>query len=120
MADLHSTIDTRLDANGEPDPDRRATLVGRVWAENGRLVDPPVDGTGRAGISEVAAVAQSAYPGHTFRRTSGIDEHHYRAEAMEPKGPRTGADRPHIGVANPFAVRGCRPASAAAAAGGPG
>lgn len=72
MTDLHSTIDTYLEAYGEPDGDRRSELVSRVWADDGQLIDPPLDGSGHAGISEMAATVQSRYPGHSFRRTSGI------------------------------------------------
>lgn len=90
MTDLHSTIDTYLEAYGEPDGDRRSDLVSRVWADDGRLIDPPLDGTGHAGISEMAATVQSQYPGHTFRRTSGIEEHHcfvrYEWELVAPDG----------------------------------
>lgn len=103
MTDLRSTIDTYLDAYGEPDAMRRTDLVNQVWAEDGHLIDPPLDGSGRAGISEMAAAVQSHYPGHTFRRTSGIDEHHsfarYEWELVAPDGTTalTGLDVAEIG-----------------------
>lgn len=90
MTDLETTIDTHLDAYGETDEVRRRALVERVWTEGGRLVDPPLEGTGRAGISAMAATVQSHYPGHTFRRTSAVDEHHsfarYEWELVAPDG----------------------------------
>lgn len=90
MTDLHSTIDTHLQAYGEADGDLRTDLVGQIWASDGHLIDPPLDGVGHAGISEMAATVQSHYPGHTFRRTSGIDEHHsfarYEWELVAPDG----------------------------------
>ena len=90
MTDLHSTIDTYLDAYGEPDAARRDELIARVWAEDGHLVDPPLVGSGRTGISEMAATVQSHYPEHTFARTSGVDEHHsfvrYEWDLVAPDG----------------------------------
>jgi hypothetical protein len=71
-----TTVDTYLDAYGEPDPVRRDRLIAEVWAEDGQLIDPPLDAAGREGISAMAATVQSLYPGHTFRRTSSVDEHH--------------------------------------------
>jgi len=103
MTDLRSTIDTYLDAYGEPDAARRGDLVTQVWAEDGHLIDPPLDGTGRTGISEMAAAVQSHYPDHTFRRTSGIDEHHsfarYEWELVGPDGAAalSGLDVAEIG-----------------------
>jgi len=90
VSDLSSTIDTHLAAYAEPDPARRDQLISGAWAEDGELIDPPIDGRGHAGISEAAATLQSHYPGHTFRRTTGIDEHHafarYEWELVGPDG----------------------------------
>ena len=103
MTDLQSTIDTYLDAYGEPDVDRRAKLVDEVWAEDGALIDPPLDATGRAGISDMAGAVQASYAGHTFRRTSGIDHHHgfarYEWELVSPDGTTalSGLDLAEIG-----------------------
>ena len=88
MADLASTIDTYLDAYAEPDAARRNRLVEKVWAADGELLDPPIDGSGRAGISALADVVNTHYPAHTFHRTSGIDAHHQVARyAWELRGP---------------------------------
>jgi hypothetical protein len=88
MADLASTIDTYLDAYAEPDPSRRNRLVEKVWATNGELLDPPIEGSGRAGISALTDVVNTHYPAHTFHRTSGIDSHHQLARyAWELRGP---------------------------------
>ena len=103
MTDLQGTIDTHLHAYGEPDPARRDELLSRVWAEEGRLIDPPLAGTGHRGISEMATAVQSHYPGHTFRRTSGIDAHHsfarYQWELVDGDGTAalTGLDIAEIG-----------------------
>ena len=73
---LSSTIDTYLAAWTEPDPDRRRTMVEKVWAADGCLIDPPLAAEGHAGISDLFAALQSQFPGHAFRRSSAIDTHH--------------------------------------------
>ena len=87
---VSDTIDTYLDAYGEADADRRMQLIGQVWAADGRLLDPPLDGQGHAGISELTTVVHAHYPGHTFRRTTAVDAHHdvarYGWELVGPDG----------------------------------
>ena len=88
MTDLATTIDTYLDAYTETDAERRARLVDAAWATNGELLDPPIEGSGRDGISALAEVVNTHYPAHTFHRTSGIDSHHQLARyAWELRGP---------------------------------
>jgi SnoaL-like domain len=76
MTDLSETVDTYLAGWSEVDAERRAALVARVWTTGGRLIDPPLEATGREEISQMAATLQSQFPGHRFQRVSGIDEHH--------------------------------------------
>jgi len=76
MSELETTVDTYLAAWTEPDDARRAAMIERAWAVDGRLIDPPLVGEDHDGISDMAKTMQSLYPGHTFRRTSGIDAHH--------------------------------------------
>jgi hypothetical protein len=73
---LATTIDTYLDAYGETDAVRRDALIAEVWAADGRLADPPFEGVGHDGISALSDVVFEHFPGHTFRRTTGIDAHH--------------------------------------------
>ena len=88
MSDLTTTIDTYLTAWSEQDPDVRAELVGRVWADDGRLVDPPMAATGHAEISGLHGALQQQFAGHTFRRASAIDAHHDHLRfAWELVGP---------------------------------
>lgn len=93
MSDLTETIDTHLEAYGEPDPTRRSALIERVWAADGHLVDPPFDARGRDGISGLAAAVQEQFPGSGFRRVTGIDSHHgfarYGWELVGPEGDVT-------------------------------
>jgi SnoaL-like domain len=90
MDQLDTTIDTYLEAYAEPDPARRSKLIRKVWTADGQLIDPPLDGTGHAGIDGMATALQTQFPGHTFRRTSRIDGHHgfarYEWEMLTPDG----------------------------------
>ena len=88
--DLTTTVDTHLTAYTEPDPARRAELIERAWTPGGVLLDPPLTGEGHAGISAAADALQTQFAGHTFRRVSGVDEHHghlrYAWELVTPDG----------------------------------
>jgi hypothetical protein len=90
VTNLTTTVDTLLAAWNEPNPTRRAELIERVWATDGRLIDPPLAAEGHAGISDMVATLQTQFPGHRFRRSSGIDEHHgylrYGWELVGPEG----------------------------------
>lgn len=76
VTNLTTTIDTYLVAWTEPDATKRVRLIEQVWAADGRLIDPPLASEGHTGISEMMAALQGQFPGHTFRRASGIDAHH--------------------------------------------
>jgi hypothetical protein len=90
MSNLTTTIDTYLAAWTEPDAGKRAHLIAQVWAADGHLIDPPLAAEGHTGISEMMAALQGQFPGHTFRRTSGIDAHHdfvrFAWELVSPDG----------------------------------
>ena len=75
--DVTTTIvDDYLAAWNERDDQRRAELIERAWTPEGRLIDPPFEGEGHDGISQMAAVMHEHYAGHRFERTSGVDLHH--------------------------------------------
>jgi hypothetical protein len=76
MTTLSATVDAYLSGWNETDPQKRASIVERVWAANGCLIDPPLAATGPEEISNMAAALQSQFPDHHFVRTSGVDEHH--------------------------------------------
>jgi hypothetical protein len=90
ITDISSTVDTWLEAYAEPDPARRAQLVAGVWAADGALIDPPFDARGLDDITAAGDTVLSHFPGHRFRRTSGIDLHHrtarYAWEIVSPEG----------------------------------
>jgi hypothetical protein len=76
MSDLTATIETYLAAWNETDANRRAELIEQVWAQDGQLIDPPLAAQGHQGISDLVAALHTQFPGHRFRRASGIDSHH--------------------------------------------
>ena len=90
MTDVTTTVDTYLAAYNETDAPSRVALLERSFAPDGRLIDPPLDGAGREGISAMMAAVHQQFPGHTFRRATGIDEHHghlrYGWELLGPDG----------------------------------
>jgi hypothetical protein len=86
--DLTAIVDGHLDAYGDPDAGRRSERIRAVWADDGRLIDPPATGDGHAGVNALAEALQQQFPGHRFRRTSAIDAHHDRLRyAWELAGP---------------------------------
>ena len=90
MADVATTVDTYLSAYNETDEVARLGLLSDAFAGDGRLIDPPLTGEGRQGISDMMGAVHQQFPGHTFRRSSGIDEHHgllrYGWELLGPDG----------------------------------
>jgi hypothetical protein len=85
-----AVIDTYLAAYAEPDPTRRRELIVAAFVPDGRLVDPPLEGAGHAGIDEMAVAVQGQFAGHRFGRTTGVDHHHgfarYGWELVAPDG----------------------------------
>ena len=90
MNDLTTVVDAWLEAYAEADVERRMKLIEQAWSPEGRLVDPPLEGKGYAGLSDAADLVNTHYAGHTFRRITGIDVHHefvrYGWELVGPDG----------------------------------
>jgi hypothetical protein len=76
VTDLNELVDTWLGAWTEPDQTKRRDLIGQVWTADGELADPPMTAAGVDELVAVTAALQAQFPGHTFRRTTGIDTHH--------------------------------------------
>ena len=94
MSEIATTVDTYLAMWNETDPGRRAELIELAWAENGRYVDPLLEAEGQAALERHGGHgAFQQYPGHRFRRTSGIDAHHNQVrftwEVAAPDGALT-------------------------------
>jgi len=76
MSDVTSTVDTYLAMWNETDPARRAQHIARAWTGDGRYVDPMLEAEGHAALAEMVTGVQAKFPGHRFRRVSGVDVHH--------------------------------------------
>lgn len=74
--ELTATIDTYIASLDEADDAKRAELVARSWAEDGRYTDPLQEHHGHAELASIQVAVQHTYPGASFRRTSGLDVHH--------------------------------------------
>jgi hypothetical protein len=93
MNDVATTVDTYLAMWNETDPGRRAEHIRLAWVEDGRYVDPLLEAEGHAALGDMVAGVHEQFPGHRFRRTSGIDSHHDRVrfgwELAAPDGAVT-------------------------------
>ncbi|HLJ61532.1 MAG TPA: nuclear transport factor 2 family protein [bacterium] len=76
MSNATTTVDTYLAMWNETDPTRRAAHIRHSWAGDGRYVDPQLEAEGHTAIGDMVATVQARFPGHRFRRTSGVDTHH--------------------------------------------
>ena len=76
VRDLTATIDAYFAMWNEEDAAARAKHIEEAWTEDGRYSDPARDATGHAALSEMVAAARPQFPGHTIKRSSGIDAHH--------------------------------------------
>jgi hypothetical protein len=76
VTDVETILDTYLATWNEADRERRARLVERAWAPDGRYVDPLQEAHGHPALSTMVDAVQERFPGHVFRRRSGVDVHH--------------------------------------------
>jgi hypothetical protein len=76
MGDVMTTVDTYLAMWNETDPTRRAGHIAQAWTGDGCYVDPLIAAEGHSALSAMVDGVQAKFPGHRFRRVSGIDTHH--------------------------------------------
>ena len=76
MGDVTTIVDTYLAMWNETDPKRRARLIEQAWVGDGRYADPMLEARGHGALGEMVAGVQAKFPGHRFRRRSGVDTHH--------------------------------------------
>ena len=90
LTELDATVDAHLAGYCEPEPAHRLELLNSAWSANGRLIDPPFEGTGPSGIADLVDGVIAHYTDHTFRRTTAVDAHHeyarYGWELVAPDG----------------------------------
>jgi hypothetical protein len=88
--DITVVVDAYVASWNEQDPAARAALIAQVWAEDGRNVDPLADAVGHTALDGMVAGLQEQFPGHSLRRTSGVDAHHevfrFGWEVVAPDG----------------------------------
>lgn len=87
---LEKMVDAHLAAYCEPDAARRLALIREIWSDGARLVDPPLEASGHAGIADQAATLLAQFPGHRFERSTALDAHHgfirYGWKLVNPAG----------------------------------
>lgn len=76
VADVTQLVDDYLSGWNEVDAAEREQIIERCWEPDATLVDPPLDGSGHAGIDALVQALQHHYPDHQFVRTSEVDAHH--------------------------------------------
>ena len=69
------------------DPSVRHALIGEIWAEDSRYVDPLAEVTGRDQLDALIAAAQAQFAGMTFRLAGPVDAHHDQARFTWELGP---------------------------------
>ena len=83
-------VDEHLSAYCEPDAGKRMAAVRPDSRGGGRLVDPPLESAGHAGIAEQGGLLLQQFPGHRFVRHTAIDAHHeflrYGWQLVSPDG----------------------------------
>jgi hypothetical protein len=93
MTDVATVVDRYLDMWNETDPARRLEHIDAAWVPAARYIDPQLEAEGHGGLGEMVAGVQAHFPGHRFRRTTGIDQHHDRVrfgwELVAPDGSVT-------------------------------
>src|SRR3954470_24329670 len=72
---IPTVVDTYLAAWNETDADRRRSLVGSAWTEDGTYLDPLMSGAGVEEIAAMIGAAQAQFPGHRFALSAGPDAH---------------------------------------------
>ena len=88
MTDIAATVAAYFAMWNEPDEARRAEVIEQAWSPDGRYLDPLLEAQGHAALSEMVEAVHARFPGHRFRRVSGIDAHHDELRfAWELVGP---------------------------------
>jgi hypothetical protein len=95
MSNVITTVDTYLAMWNEADATKRAELIARAWASDGRYVDPLLHAEGHAALGDMVAAVHGKFPGHRFRRVSGVDSYQdqlrFSWELRAPDGTVTAA-----------------------------
>jgi hypothetical protein len=91
MDNRSDLIDRYFAMWNETDARRRRDLIARTWTEDATYVDPAMEGAGQAGIDTMVQGVHARFPGHRFRLTGAIDDHHDRVRFSWELAPEDGA-----------------------------
>jgi hypothetical protein len=93
MTDATSTVQTYLAMWNETDAATRSALIEQAWTPDGRYTDPVLEARGYGELAQMVAGVHEKFPGHKFRGTSGLDQHHdsvrFAWELVAPDGAVT-------------------------------
>ena len=87
MSDFAELAEQYIAAWNETDPSVRRALIGEIWSEDGRYLDPLAQVAGHDQIDAVIAAAQEQFAGMTFRLAGPVDAHHDQARFGWELGP---------------------------------
>ena len=93
-------VERYLETWNETDPAARRAAMARIWAVDGRYVDPLADVTGRESFSDLIGSVQEQVPGHVFRlldHGSPVDAHHNVVRFAWELVPASGGDSVAVG-----------------------
>jgi hypothetical protein len=79
MSDFNELVGTYIAAWNQTDAAARRDLIGQVWAEDGRYIDPLAEVAGHEQIDAVIGAVQAQFPGLRFRLAGPVDAHHDQA-----------------------------------------
>jgi len=85
---LEATVGQYVEVWNTPDPDVRRRVMAASCTPDVRYTDPQYDVSGYAELEALVSGFGSRFPGHQFRLSSAIDQHHGRARwSWEMLGP---------------------------------
>jgi hypothetical protein len=87
MPDFTKLAEQYIATWNETDPSVRRALIGQLWSQDGRYIDPLADACGPDQIDAVISAAQAQFGGMTFRLASAVDAHHDQARFGWELGP---------------------------------
>lgn len=85
----------------ETDAEWRRSLIEHLWTDDGHYVDPALEAAGHPAIDAMVVAVHERFPGHRFRRTGPVDQHHDRLRFSWELAPEGG---PALVVGVDFAV----------------
>lgn len=91
MADFNDLVGKYIAAWNQTDAATRRDLVGEIWAQDGRYIDPLADVAGPDQFDAVIGAVQQQFPGMQFRLAGPVDAHHDQARFTWELAP-DGAD----------------------------